>query len=135
MIEIYTDGSCLGNPGPGGWAYQVIGGKSDSGGIKHATNNEAEMYAVLHALSGISDSSDVRIFTDSEMVIKWLGLNYSIKTNPHIKDIRDAIQLLCISKSLRVVFRKVKGHSDDQMNKKVDALARRAARLASEGIF
>ena len=69
------------------------------------------------------------------MVIGWLAGGYRIKSNQYIRGLRDAIVLLKMSKQLNIVFRKVKGHSDDAMNRKVDALAKVAARQAADGIF
>ena len=80
MINIYTDGACKGNPGPGGWGALIIEGESKSeifGGEPNTTNNRMEILAVIMALKTISTESEVTVFTDSTYVQKgiseWIG--------------------------------------------------------------
>ena len=63
MVRIYTDGSCLGNPGPGGWAWAIPEGASASGGDAHTTNQRLEIQAVLEALRSIDDR-EIEIISD-----------------------------------------------------------------------
>ena len=78
MVRIYTDGSCLGNPGPGGWAWAIPEGASASGGDAHTTNQRMEIQAVLEALRSIDDR-EIEIISDSTYVVKcfqdrwWAG--------------------------------------------------------------
>ena len=68
-IKVYTDGSCLGNPGPGGWAYVVVDGDTISqmsGGAAETTNNRMELMAVINALTSLKKASDVTLNSDSQ---------------------------------------------------------------------
>ncbi len=76
MIEIYTDGACRGNPGPGGWAaLLVLGGheREISGAEAHTTNNRMELTAVIRALEALRRSVQARVYTDSEYVRRGIG--------------------------------------------------------------
>ncbi len=72
MIEIYTDGSCVGNPGPGGWAAIIVedGSKKQlSGGQEETTNNRMELMAVIKALEAMPESSLITVHSDSQYVV------------------------------------------------------------------
>jgi len=131
VIEIYTDGSCKGNPGPGGWAAVVgddevvVSGRKDI-----TTNNEMEMVAVLHALAEVPDGSAVRIVTDSRLVIGWLARGWKAKSNWIIPDLIEAIRQLRDNKGLTVYMKKIKGHSGLPGNDKADKRASLEAALA-----
>lgn len=129
--QVYTDGSCCPNPGPGGWAAYVVElGKLISGGQRTASNNEMEMTAVLNALAEIPDGEDVVVNTDSKIVIGWLCRGWKARTNPRIGQLRSAINMLVSAKRLGVSFSKVKAHAGFVYNEKVDKEAKRQARLA-----
>lgn len=136
-FTVYTDGSCIGNPGPGGWAWYCV--ELDKAGYGEVagptTNNETEMMAVLEALGAMPDGSHVSIVTDSKMVIGWLAKGWKIKSNPRIADLKAAIRTLRDAKGMTVGIKKVKGHANDPYNSRVDALAREAARRRSRGIL
>ena len=129
----YTDGSCLSNPGRGGWAYVLLDGdhiiKSDSGGEKYTTNNRMEMLAAINAV--IAGARIVR--TDSTYVIngitKWVaGWIKAGWKKPNKAAVRNADlwqQLLAISAG--VVWEHVRGHSGDKYNDMVDVAARKVA--------
>ena len=73
MVHIYTDGSCLGNPGPGGWACILKNNyktKELSGGSPYTTNNQMELTAVIEGLKALKNAKDVNIYTDSQYVQK-----------------------------------------------------------------
>ena len=79
MIKIYTDGSCIGNPGAGGWAAIILDGKNEkiiSGGKNNTTNNQMELFAAIKALSNFNKKKSFKIFTDSNYVkdgiTKWI---------------------------------------------------------------
>ena len=75
MIEIYTDGACQGNPGPGGWGALLISGQHRrelSGGEAHTTNNRMELRAVIEALNALKKSSQIILYTDSQYVQKGI---------------------------------------------------------------
>jgi ribonuclease HI len=125
VYQAYTDGSSIGNPGPAGWAV-LLDGKPHYGKIEHATNNYAEMYAVQKALELVEPNSDVKIITDSKLVVGWFCRNWKIR-NPLIKGVKNECDTLRDSKQLKVSFHKVKGHASDQGNNTADRLARGAA--------
>lgn len=76
MIEIYTDGACRGNPGPGGWAALLRMGEHEreiSGGEAHTTNNRMELTAVIRALEALTRPVQARVYTDSEYVRRGMS--------------------------------------------------------------
>lgn len=143
-VRCYTDGACSGNPGPGGWAAAIAFPeyqKVISGGAYETTNNRMELQAVVEALAWISkrivDVKRVEIVSDSNYVVKafnsgWLrrwkanGWITSRKTSVSNKDLwiqADDIVSNFKQQSVDVRFIKVKGHSGNPMNEKVDRLA------------
>jgi ribonuclease HI len=135
---VYTDGSCLGNPGPGGWAWAVDGGPSDSGGEPHTTNQRMEITAVLRALEALP--GPVHVISDSTYVVNcfrnrwWVGWKRRGWRNAQGKpvanqDLWHGLLDLALDPSRPVTFEWVKGHSGDRMNEVVDLLATRAAAL------
>lgn len=127
--QAYTDGSSLGNPGPAGWAV-LLDGKPYSGKLEHETNNYAEMFAVQKALELALPNSDIQIITDSKLVIGWFTRSWKMK-NKKIKMIKNECDTLRDSKTLKVSFMKTKGHASDEMNNRVDELARSTARATT----
>ncbi len=137
--KIYTDGACLRNPGPGGWAVNIIHNnkskKQISGGEPSTTNNRMELTAVIKALKFIPSQSTLAIYTDSQYVIngintwiinwkrsKWIGSNKKEVKN---KDLWIELDLLI--KDFHISWNWVKGHSGDINNEEVDRLAREEA--------
>jgi ribonuclease HI len=130
---VYSDGSSIGNPGPAGWAAYIVETKQElSGNLRVATNNEAEMTAVMYGIADIPDGSDVCVVTDSKLVIGWLCQRWKAKTNPKIGELRFAIFELVKNKHLSATFRKTEGHSTDQYNNLVDRLAYQASCKAKD---
>ena len=140
MIKIYTDGSCLGNPGNGGWAAIIINNKKKihiKGSKKNTTNNQMELLAPIEALKKIPKKSSVQIFTDSlyvksgitEWIHNWKknGWKNSSKQNVKNKDLW--IELDSISNEFDIKWSWVKAHSSDKLNNEVDLIARGAANL------
>ena len=138
MIKIYTDGSCLNNPGNGGWAAIII--KDDkiieiSGNEKNTTNNRMELLAPISALSKIEDKENIEIFTDSKYVkqgiTEWInnwksnGWKTSKKEDVKNKDLWTKLDEL--NNSLDVQWNWVKAHAGNEFNEKVDLLAKKAA--------
>ncbi len=132
----YTDGSCLGNPGPGGWAWAVDGGPSDSGSDPHTTNQRMEVLAVIRALEALS--GPVHVVSDSTYVVncfrqRWYegwklrGWKNSQGKPVANRDLWETLFALALDPGRRVTFEWVKGHSGDRMNDVVDALATGAA--------
>lgn len=130
-LTIYTDGACSGNPGPGGWAWAIEGGKYKSGAESHTTNQRMELMAVLDALQSID--GPVEIVSDSTYVVncfrdKWYagwhkrGWVNSKKQPVANRDIWEPLIENVLARK-NVKFRWVKGHSGHLMNDLVDRLA------------
>ena len=140
MIEIYTDGSCLTNPGHGGWAAIINENgkiKKISGNEKNTTNNRMELLAPINALKKINASSQITIYTDSqyvklgitEWINKWIINNWQTSKKEDVKNKDLWIELYDLNKSLNVKWNWVKAHAGNVMNEKVDLLAKKAANL------
>ena len=140
MIKIYTDGSCIGNPGKGGWAAIILddGKKTEIKGSKNdTTNNQMELLAPIKALKEIPKGSKVEIFTDSKYVksgiTEWIhnwkknGWKTSNKKDVSNKELWTELDLL--NNEFEISWNWVKAHSTDELNNKVDLLARDAAKL------
>lgn len=135
-LEVYTDGACAGNPGPGGWAWAISpGDRFDSGGVAHSTNQRMEIQAVLEALRAIDEP--VLIVSDSTYVVncfrdqwfvKWQrnGWKNSQKQPVANRDLWEPLVELYLAR--RPQMRWVKGHSGDPMNDLVDRLAVEASK-------
>lgn len=127
-LSIYTDGSCLKNPGgAGGWAFVLLEGDIEwhiSGGEKSTTNNRMELSAVIEALKFVSknDVSSFTIYSDSKYVINCADGTFKRKKNIDLWDIFDIE-----SKSKQIKWEWVKGHNGDKYNEIVDKLARQEA--------
>jgi ribonuclease HI len=138
MIKIYTDGSCIGNPGSGGWAAIILNGdKQDiiSGRKKNTTNNQMELMAAIKALVFFSKKQKIRIYTDSnyvkEGITNWIKIweknNWKTANKKKVKNIELWIKLNTLSNFHDIEWKWVKAHSGDPMNNMVDKLARKAA--------
>ena len=140
MIKIYTDGSCLGNPGNGGWAAIILDDKKKiqiKGSKKDTTNNQMELLAPIKALKKIPKGSKVQIFTDSKYVrsgiTEWIhnwkknGWKTANKKSVKNKDLWTELDLM--SNEFQIKWSWVKGHSSDKLNQEVDLMARKAANL------
>jgi ribonuclease HI len=131
LIVIYTDGACLGNPGPGGWGAVILENgekKQLHGSEENTTNNRMEVTAVLEALRTIPRNADVRIFSDSTYVINTMTKNWKRKKN------QDLWALLDNEVGPRnVEWEWVKGHSGDRFNEEADQLAYREASKVAKG--
>tara|TARA_B100000700_G_scaffold254145_1_gene286276 strand:+ start:176 stop:601 length:426 start_codon:yes stop_codon:yes gene_type:complete len=138
MIKIYTDGSCLGNPGTGGWAAIIIkdGKKTHiKGSKKNTTNNQMELIAPIKALNKIPQGSKVQIFTDSKYVksgiTEWInnwkknGWKTANKQKVKNKELWNELDLL--SSKFEIKWSWVKAHSTDKLNNEVDLIARETA--------
>ena len=136
-IEIYTDGACRGNPGPGGWAATLSLGehfRELSGAEAATTNNRMELTAVIEALSALKRESQVRVFTDSEYVRRgitewlkaWKARDWRTADKKPVKN-RDLWERLDAAAARHdIEWRWVKGHSGVPGNERVDALANAA---------
>ena len=140
MIKIYTDGSCLENPGNGGWAAIIIddGKKTQiKGSKKNTTNNQMELLAPIEALKKIPKRSKVQIFTDSKYVksgiTEWIhnwkknGWKTADKQPVKNKELWEELDLL--NNEFEISWNWVKAHATDKLNNEVDLIAREAANL------
>ena len=124
-VDIYTDGACSGNPGPGGWGAVLVCGerrKELSGGKLGVTNNLMEVLAVFKALEALRVPCDVTVYTDSRNVVGWLQDGWR-RNNLLIRQICATIDLLIAAAGHTVKFEWVKGHAGDPENERADRLA------------
>ena len=138
MIKIYTDGSCLGNPGNGGWAAIIIDGEKRNhikGSKKDTTNNQMELLAPIKALKKIPEGSNVQIFTDSkyvksgitEWIHNWKKNGWKTANKQPVKNKDLWTELDQMNSEFDIKWSWVKAHSTDELNNEVDLLARSAA--------
>jgi ribonuclease HI len=140
MIKIYTDGSCLTNPGNGGWAAIINkGGEIEkiSGNEKNTTNNRMELLAPINALKKINSNVKIEIYTDSkyvklgitEWINKWVTNNWQTSKKEDVKNKDLWLELYSLNKSLDINWNWVKAHAGNTLNEEVDLLAKKAATL------
>ena len=140
MITIYTDGSCLNNPGNGGWAAIININdeiKKISGSVKDTTNNKMELMAPIKALQEIKEKQPIEIYTDSQYVRlgitdwvhKWIKNNWQTSKKEPVKNKELWIQLYELTNSFDIKWIWVKAHSGNLLNEEVDLLAKQAAEL------
>lgn len=144
QVEIFTDGACKGNPGPGGWGAVLRSGgheKELSGSNPATTNNRMEMTAVIEALNALKSPCDVQLHTDSRYVIdgitKWIfGWQKNGWKNAQKKPVLNADlwqALLEAKRRHKVQWHWVKGHAGHAENERADQLASDAARAVTGG--
>ncbi|MFL2804540.1 MAG: ribonuclease H [Dehalococcoidia bacterium] len=120
MIDIYTDGACIGNPGPGGWGVVILQENDNiflSGGEKNTTNNRMEITAVIEGLKNV-DSKDLTVYSDSTYVINTITKGWKKNKN---QDLWEILEKLVSEKNVKWEW--VKGHSGNEFNEKADKLA------------
>lgn len=134
-VILYTDGACSGNPGPGGWGALLIwNGKEKelSGGERDTTNNRMEMKAVIEGLKKLNRRCRVKVHSDSAYIINaftrgwiknWLKRGWKKSNKKPVENIDLWKELIKQSEKHEVEWIKVKGHSDDELNNRVDRLA------------
>jgi len=135
VVDIYTDGACSGNPGPGGWGALLIWGEEEkemTGGEALTTNNRMEMVAAIEALGALKKPTQVRLHTDSTYLkdgfTKWLanwkknGWRTAAKKPVKNADLWQALEAALAPHT--VDWRWVRGHSGHPENERADALAR-----------
>ena len=138
MIKIYTDGSCIGNPGKGGWAAIIIINDKKTqitGSQENTTNNQMELLAPIKALNKIPRGSKIQIFTDSkyvksgitEWIHNWKKNGWKTANKQSVKNKEFWIELDLLTEKFEIKWNWVKGHSTDKLNNEVDLLAREAA--------
>ena len=137
MIEIYTDGACRGNPGPGGWAALLQKGEHEreiSGAEALTTNNRMELTAVIRALETLKQPVVARLYTDSQYVrrgitewlVAWKARGWRTADRKPVKNQDLWEQLEAASARHRIEWRWVPGHAGVPGNERVDRLANEA---------
>ena len=139
QVRIYTDGACLGNPGPGGYGVVLLYGplrKELSGGFRLTTNNRMELMAAIVSLQSLKSPCEASLFTDSQYVVNamskgwarrwrqqsWMRNKKEKAVNPDLWEL-----LLNLCERHRVTFFWVRGHAGDPENERCDELSKEAA--------
>ena len=140
LVEIFTDGACSGNPGPGGWAAILIAGnvkKELCGGEASTTNNRMELMAVIMGLQALTRPCAVDIHSDSAYVVnafkqnwigKWAVNGWRNSAKAEVANVDLWKELLKLTAKHEVNFIKVKGHANDDLNNRCDELAVKCSR-------
>ncbi|MEJ7825665.1 MAG: ribonuclease HI [Solirubrobacteraceae bacterium] len=147
-LELWTDGACSGNPGPGGWAAILVAREEDgaiakqvelSGGDPATTNNRMELLAVIEGLKALKSPSAVMIHIDSTYVmdaivkrwyVGWQKRGWKTAAKTPVKNRELWEQLLAALQPHTVSWKKVKGHSGSALNERADELAVAACQVA-----
>ena len=134
-VQIYTDGACKGNPGPGGWGAVLVYGERErelSGGEAHTTNNRMELTAAIRALEALREPCEVTLTTDSRYLCDGLEKKWALgwKKRGWVKsdkkpalnpDLWEQLLSLCDTHAVRCHW--VKGHAENPYNNRCDELA------------
>jgi ribonuclease HI len=136
QIEIYTDGACKGNPGPGGWGVLMRSGATQKelyGGEANTTNNRMEMMAVIQALEALKRPCAVTLYLDSQYVLKgitewlpgWKAKGWKTAAKQPVKNVElwQRLDALVANGGHTIDWRWVRGHNGDAGNERADALA------------
>ncbi len=129
MVDVYTDGSCLNNPGPGGWGAVVLeegGPLRLSGGEPQTTNNRMELTAAIKSLEAIPEGTSVDLHSDSEYLVKTMTRHWKRRVNT---DLWDRLDTLAASHQVR--WHWVQGHAGNEWNEEADRLAGLAMNAAA----
>ena len=142
-VQIYTDGACKGNPGPGGWGVLLMSRDSEKelfGGELNTTNNRMELTAVIEALNALKRPCAVTLYLDSEYVRKgitewihgWKAKGWRTSTKQPVKNVElwQQLDAVVANAGHQIDWRWVKGHAGDPGNERADALANRGVELA-----
>ena len=135
-VDIYTDGACSYNPGPGGWGAILIyrGVERElSGGDSETTNNRMEITAIIEALSALKEKCEITLYSDSAYCIdsfnlgridNWRANGWRTADKKEVKNLDLWQRLLSVMNGHKITFVKVKGHADNEYNNRCDKLAR-----------
>ncbi len=139
QVRIYTDGACIGNPGPGGYGTVLLYGchrKELSGGYRLTTNNRMELMAAIIGLNALKGQCDVLLYSDSKYVVDAMRQGWAVrwrangwKRNKKERAVNPDLweQLLLLCENFNVEFKWVKGHAGDLENERCDHLAVQAS--------
>jgi ribonuclease HI len=136
VVQVYADGACKGNPGPGGWGAILRTGGNEKelfGGVSQTTNNRMELTAVVRALEALEHSSTVEVYTDSQYVQKgisewlpdWKRRGWRTADKKPVKNVDLWQELERVAGKHRVTWHWVKGHAGHPENERADELANR----------
>lgn len=146
-VRIYSDGGCIGNPGPGGWAAVCVtqdGVQEFSGRFRNTTNNRMELRAAIEGLERVKGPREIIMITDStylrngitKWIDRWLRNNWRTANRKPVKNRDLWMRLLRAverhSKEGLVIWEWTKGHAGDELNERADSLANQAARSVTE---
>ncbi|RMH31184.1 MAG: ribonuclease HI [Planctomycetota bacterium] len=136
MVELFTDGACSGNPGPGGWAFLLRHPKTGkaverSGGEPDTTNNRMELRAVIEGLGSLTRPSIVELYSDSQYVLNglkewmagWKRKGWRTASKQPVKNVELWKQLDALKDRHEIHFHWVRGHDGHPENERVDRLA------------
>ena len=140
QVEIYTDGACRRNPGPGGWGALLRSNgheKELCGGALETTNNQMEMMAAIKALESLKESCQVELFTDSkyvklgitEWIMRWKTNGFKNAKKKPVVNAELWIRLDAVASQHQINWQWVKGHAGHVDNERADALANRGLEL------
>ncbi|MDR7378151.1 ribonuclease HI [Rhodoferax ferrireducens] len=142
-VDMYTDGACKGNPGPGGWGVLLTWGGTEKelfGGELATTNNRMEMMAVIEGLSALKQPCSITLYIDSQYVLKgmtewlkgWKSRGWMTASKEPVKnvDLWQRLDTLVNTAGHKIEWRWVKGHAGHPGNERADALANRGVDLA-----
>ncbi len=142
-IDVYTDGACKGNPGPGGWGVLMKSGTTEKelfGGERNTTNNRMEMMAVIEALASLKRPCAVTMYVDSQYVLKgitewlpgWKAKGWRTASKQPVKnvDLWQRMDELVATGGHTIDWRWVRGHNGDPGNERADVLANRGVEVA-----
>ena len=144
-VELYTDGACSGNPGPGGWAYILKHpasgtARESSGGEAATTNNRMELRAVIEGLTALKRPSIVELYSDSQYVLNglktwikgWKAKGWRTASKQPVKNVElwQRLDALVAGGGHTIDWRWVRGHNGDPGNERADALANRGVDMA-----
>lgn len=129
MTKVYCDGSCLNNPGPGGWAAIVVINDQETilkGGCKDSTNNRMELTAAIEGIRYLNDEYPIELFTDSQYVVKgmteWMK-GWKAKNFNKVKNVDLWKELDQLASSKQITWTWVRGHNGHVMNERCDKIA------------
>jgi ribonuclease HI len=137
VVEIFTDGACSGNPGPGGWGAILRFGDTEReicGGEAETTNNRMELMAAIVGLESLTRPCNVIVYTDSKYVLEgitswmvnWKSRGWKTATKKPVKNVELWQRLDAATDSHDISWQWIKGHTGDEGNEMADALANQA---------
>jgi len=140
QVEIYTDGACRRNPGPGGWGALLRSNgheKELCGGASETTNNQMELMAAIKALESLKESCQVDLFTDSkyvklgitEWIMRWKTNGFKNAKKKPVVNAQLWVRLDAVASEHQINWQWVKGHAGHVDNERADALANRGLEL------